>query len=69
MIGRVITLTMENIVDKVQFGDIIKIFFKVKEEPNLTYVGNLLSISTSGKYTVLVTGDDKYNLDPEAENV
>jgi hypothetical protein len=69
MIGKIVNLQKNQIIDKQQIGDLVKVYFKTKEKPDLIYSSNLITISTNGNYTVLVTGDDKDNLEPEAQNV
>lgn len=49
-----------NILDKEQFGDIIKITFSYEEE---TYFGLVLTISSSGNLSVKVKG--RYGVDEE----
>jgi hypothetical protein len=69
MIGKIVTIQNSQIVDKYLVGDIAKIFFKTKDYPGLIFSGNLVSMTSNGRYTILVTGDDKENLEPEAQYV
>lgn len=61
-IGDTIVVRQKQIIDKYAFGDVFKLQFKL-ENDEMVYIGDVISLSSHGNYTVIITDDSRNSIE------